>query len=165
MSYLEELKASKAIGAGNYDIAIDIYKKRLEADESDQQALSEIAMCYGWKGDMESSMQYVNKLLAQNPANFHMLLLAAKYWSSKSNQAQTYNYACRALENVPSSKPEDIPKVIYWLCKFLSIFKRFRGLYSAAKRSQSGYEKYYKENIQWARQYKEWYDSKLRSQE
>jgi tetratricopeptide (TPR) repeat protein len=165
MSYLEELKASKAIGAGNYDIAIDLYKKRLEEDESDQDALSRLAMYYEWKGDMESAIQYANKRLAHNPRDFHTLLLAARYWSKNGNEDQTYNYACRALENVPRAKPHDIPKVIYWLCKFLSIFKRFRGLYSEAKRSQSGYEKYYKENIEWARQYKEWYESKLRSHE
>jgi tetratricopeptide (TPR) repeat protein len=154
------MRASKAIGAKNYDIAIDEYKKRLEVDESDQEALSMIALCYGWEGDLERAIPYAIKRLAHDPTDFHMLLLSAKYWSNNGNEDQTYNYACRVLENVPRSKPEDLPKSVYWLLKFFSIFKRFRGLESAAKESQVGYENYYKDNIEWVRQCKEWYEAK-----
>jgi tetratricopeptide (TPR) repeat protein len=154
------MRTSKAIGAKNYDIAIDEYKKRLETDGTDQEALSMIALCYGWKGDLEHAIPYANKRLAHDPTDFHMLLLSAKYWSNNGNEDQTYNYVCRVLENVPRSEPEDMHKSFYWLLKFLSIFKRFQGLQSVAKESQVGYEKYYKDNIEWARQYKEWYEAK-----
>jgi tetratricopeptide (TPR) repeat protein len=154
------MNASKAIGSKNYDIAIDIYKKRLEADESDLFALSMIAHCYDWKGDREIALKYANKLLAQDPTNFEMLLLAARYWSHNNNEDQTYSYACRALENVPHSKPDDIPIWVYWLLKFLSIFKRFKRLESRVKESGLKYEKYHKDSIEWAWQYKKWYEEK-----
>jgi tetratricopeptide (TPR) repeat protein len=160
MTFFDEIRASKAVGSKNYDVAIEIYKKRLEADERDSFALSMLAYCYKWKGDREAALEYVNKRPAQDPKDFYMLLLAARCWSEKDNEDQTYNYACRAIENVPRAEPEDIPKLIYFMLKPLSIFTRFRRLASKVKESDFKFKKHYRESIEWAWQYKQWYETK-----
>jgi tetratricopeptide (TPR) repeat protein len=150
MTFFDEMRASKAVGLKNYDVAIEVYKKRIEADVTDSFALSMLAFCYEWKGDRDTAMEYANKQLAQNPNDFYMLLLAARYWSDKNNEDQTYNYACRALENIPRAEPEDIPKVIYFILRLLSIFKRFRRLSSKAKEGDLEFKKHDRESIEWA---------------
>ncbi len=160
MTLLDEMRASKAVGSKNYDVAIEIYKKRLEADETDSFALFMLAHCYEWKGNREAALEYANKRLAQDPKDFYTLLLAARYWSDKNNEDQAYNYACRVLENVPRAEPEDIPKVLYFILKLLSVFKRFRRLVSKAKEGDLEFKKHHKESIEWAWQYKQWYEAK-----
>jgi tetratricopeptide (TPR) repeat protein len=160
MTFFDEMRASKAIGSKNYDVAIAIYKRKLESDETDSFALDMLAYCYKWKGDTEAALEYVNKRLAQDPKDFYMLLLAAGCWFEKNNEDQTYNYVCRALENVPRAEPEDIPKVTYFILKPLSIFKRFRRLASKMREADLSFKKHYKENIEWAWQYKQWYETK-----
>jgi len=159
MTFLNDMRASKAIGSQNYDVAIEEYKKRIEADETDSFALSMLASCYEWKGDKETALQYANKQLAQNPKDFYMLLLAARYWSDKKDEDQTYNYACRALENVPRTEPGNISKMTYFIFKLLSVFKTFRKLPSKAEEGHLKFKQHYKESIEWAWQYKQWYES------
>ena len=158
MTFFDEMRASKAIGSKNYDVVIEVFKKRIEINEADSEALSMLAHCYEWKGDKETALEYANKQLSQNPKDFYMLLLVARYWFEKNNEDQTYNYACRALENVPRAEPEDIPKALYFILKLLSVFKKFRRLPSLAKKGDLNFKKHYKESIQWAWQYKQWYE-------
>ena len=160
MSFRDEMRASKAIGSKNYDAAIEIYKKKIEANPIDYIALSMLAHCYEWKDDRETALEYANKQLAQYPKDFYTLILAARCWSEKDNEDQTYNYACRALENVPRSEPEDMSMVTYFVFKLLSVFKKFRKLPSKARESNLAFMKHYKENLEWARQYKQWYEAK-----
>lgn len=160
MSFRDEMRASKAIGAKNYDVAIEVFKKRIETDRTDSEALSMLAHCYEWKGDRETALEYANQGLAQNPKDFYLLLLAARYWSEKKDEDQTYNYACRALENVPRAEPEDVPKAIYFLFKILSVFKKkYRKLESKAREDEVEFKKHYKESIGWAWKYKQWYET------
>jgi len=160
MKFSDRMRASKAIGSRNYDLAIEEYKKIIAADEKDSFALTMLAACYEWKGDMETALKYANQTLAQNPKNFYMLLLAARYWSNKDDEDQTYNYACRALENVPREEFENIRKVINFIFGLCSIFKKYRGLEARAKKDEIEFKKYYKESIEWAIQYKQWYEAK-----
>jgi tetratricopeptide (TPR) repeat protein len=154
------VRAAKAIGSRNYDAAIEAYKKMLETDEPDSYALTMLAVCYESKGDMETALKYANQELAQNPKNFYVLLFAARYWSNKDNEDQTYNYVCRALENVPSEEFENIRKVINFIFRLCSIFKKNRGLEARAKKDEITVTKYNKETIEWAIQYKQWYEAK-----
>lgn len=154
------MRASKAIGSKNYDAAIEIYKKKIEADPADYFALSMLAQCYEWQGDRETALEYANKQLAQYPKDFYTLILAARCWSEKDDEDQTYNYACRALENVPRSEPKDMSRVAYFIFKLLSVFKKFRKLPSKAKESNLAFLTHYKESMKWAWQYKQWYEAK-----
>ena len=162
VSLREDLKASNAIGARNYDVAIDIYKKRIASNESTPEDICLLAFCYAWKDDIESALYYANKRLAQNPTDFHVLLLTARCWFKKNDADQTYNYACRALENVPYFEPNDPCKKFYFILKLLSIFKRFRGIYFKAKEGHLRFKKQHKEDIDWAWKYKVGYEEKKR---
>ncbi len=169
MAFLDDMRASKAIGSAigskNYDAAIEICKKKLQTDPADSFALSSLAFCYERKGDRETAMEYVNRQLAQYPNDFYMLLIAARYWSEKENDDQTYNYTCRALENAPRGEPDDVPKVAYFIFKVFSIFKKYRKLPHKAKESNLAFKQYYKESIEWAWHYKQWYEEKHASNE
>jgi tetratricopeptide (TPR) repeat protein len=160
MHFRDRIIAARAIGSENYDDAIAVYKKSLETDIDESETLIMLALCYEWKGEIESALQYANKRLAQNPNDYEMLLLAARCWSERENEDQTYNYVCRAIENVPYSEPPEPPRVVFSIFKLLSLFKRFRALDSKAKKDNAAYNEYHKENIEWAFNYKEWYEAK-----
>ena len=160
MTFLDDMRASKAVGAKNYNVAIDLYKKRVEADKTDSFAISMLAFCYEWPDNMEFALKYANKQLSQDPTDFHMLLLSARCWDELNDEKQAYIYACRALENIPQSEPKDMPKLGQMILKLLSIFKRYRGIDTRAKEGDLEYAKYHKECIEWARKYKQWYEDK-----
>ena len=160
MSFRENKRAVAAIATRQYGIAIDIYKKRVEANAADTEALLFLAHCYEWNGEIELALQYANKCLAQDPTEFQMLLLVARCWCEKKNDEQTYNYVCRAIENVPYSEPEESPKIFYLILKCLSVFKRFRGIEARARKGMLKWRKDHKESVQWALNYKRWYESK-----
>lgn len=159
MSFNEDLKASSAIGKGDYETAIEIYKNKLEDDEKDYFALTMLANCYEWKEDMEKAIEYANKVLVTNPTDFSMLFLAARYWSSLKDIDRTYHYACRAVENPPEVLPE-IPRWIFWFFKPLSIFPRFRNLEERMKKDVAKHKLRGMDDLKWAKKYKKWYEVK-----
>ena len=57
MSFSKNLKASAAIGAGDYETAIDIYEKKLDEDADDYLSLTMLAQCYEWKEDMDTAIE------------------------------------------------------------------------------------------------------------
>jgi hypothetical protein len=61
---------------------------------------------------------------------------------------------------VPRAEPEDAPKIAYFIFKVCSIFKKYRKLESKAKEDELEFKKQYKESIEWAWKYKQWYEAK-----
>ena len=165
MSFCADLQAARAIGANNYDAAIEIYRKKIEANPGDCFALSMLAHCYEWKGDLEAALEYGHKVLAQYPEDFYTLILVARCWSEKGNEEQTYSYVCRALENVPSAEPEDLPRVLYLILKLCSIFRRDRKLEARAREDEMVFRRHYKESLGWASKYKLWYEARVSNTE
>ena len=154
------MSAAKAAGAGDYDAAIDLYKKSLIKDQKDIIALNMIALCYEWKGDLENAVQYANKSLAINPIDFDMLMLAARYWRKMNDDDKTYHYACRIIENPPEPFPS-IPKWLFWVVKPLSLI--FKGLRNIEERSTNDFAENERNNakgVEWAKEFKIWYESK-----
>jgi len=154
-----DIKAAKAVGSKDYDTAIEIYKGKVEENETDSFALSMLAHCYEWKKDMESAIEYANRVLGVVPTDFSMLLLAARYWSRQTDNDRTYHYACRALEHPPEPSPE-IPQWNFWILKPLSVFPKFRNFEKKAKKDMARHEMKDKDNLKWAKEYKEWYEIK-----
>ena len=162
MSFQEQIKASKAIGAGNYDAAIAAYKRILEEKKDDPFALSMLAFCYEWKGQSGRAILYADKVLARFPDNFDMLLISARYWS-ESDDERAYQFVCRALENTAQAA-SDFPRWLLWLMKPLAIFKKYRGLEEKARGDATAHKKYKEEHLNWAREYKAWYELKKESE-
>lgn len=159
MSFIEDLKASSAIGSGDYDKAIEIYKRKLKENNKDNLALVMIAYCYEWKDDMEKAIEYANKALVADPTDFLMLLLAARYWSAKKDIDKTYHYACRAIENPPEMLP-DMPEWLFWLFKPLFLIPKFRNLDKRMKKDINKHQQRKFKNLKWAKKYKRWYEAK-----
>ncbi len=159
MSFLEMMKASSAVGTKNYDAAIDACKRMLDEDKEDYFATSVIAVCYEWKGDIAQAIIYADKLLTRFPNDLEMLLLSARYWAKSGDEERTYQFVRRALEN-SNEKTYEIPKWPFKLMKPLSVFKKFRGLEERAKKDEKNYQKNREEQLNWAKQYKAWYESK-----
>ena len=158
MNFTKQLKASKAVGAKNYDLAIEEYKKILETNEKDQFALTMLAHCYEQKDDKISALNYASRVLEQDPNDFEMLMLSARFWSELGDEDRSYNYACRVIENAPQSY--ELPAWVLKILKALSKFNKFRGLENKAKTDWSNHEHYKKDSLKWAKQYKAWYELK-----
>ncbi len=159
MNFTKQLKASKAVGSKNYDLAIEEYKRILEANEKDQFALTMLAHCCEQKDDKINALNYASRVLDQDPNDFEMLMLSARFWSELGDEDRSYNYACRVVENAPQLYPE-LPTWVLKILKALLTFKKFRGLEDKAKNDWSNHEHYKKDSLEWAKQYKAWYEVK-----
>ncbi len=118
-----------------------------------------LAICHELNGDRDEAFHYANKQLALDPNDYDILLLMARYWSESNDEDKTYYYVCFALKNITTSTTE-IPNGIYWLLKPLSIFRKFRRFEVWAKTNNLKHDKNEKDHIDWAKQYKEWYEGK-----
>lgn len=159
MSFRDQMIASRAIGANNYDTAITAYKRILEEDKEDYQAIGMLVFCYEWKGDIAQAIIYADKFLARFPNDLQMLLLSARYWAQSGDEERTYQLVNRALEN-SNEKTYEIAKWPFKLMKPLSIFKKFRELEEKAAKGEQINRKYREDQLNWAKQYKAWYESK-----
>ncbi len=159
MTFLQQMRASKAFGAKDYDIAIEAFHNILKANQSNSFALSMLAICHELKGNRDEAFHFANKQLALDPTDYDMLLLVARYWSKSNDEDKTYHYVCCALENIPTSTAE-IPSWVYLLLKPLSLTRKFRGLEARSKANNLKHDKNENDNLDWARQYKAWYEDK-----
>ena len=160
MSFRDQMIASRAIGSKNYDTAIDAYKRLLIENKEDYHATGMLAFCYEWKGDIAQAIIYADKFLTRFPNDLQMLLLSARYWAQSRDEERTYSFVCRALENA-NEETHEIPRWPFKLLKPLSIFfKRLRGLEEKAERGEQINKKYREDQLNWAKQYKAWYESK-----
>ena len=153
------IKAAKAIGAGNYDAAIAAYERNLRGTREDALALSMIAQCYEWKGDAANAIKYAERALSADPNDFNSLSVAARYWNSMKDEGQTYRYACRILENLPEPLPE-VPNVILLaLHPFIRISRRLRDFANQVSADFSDVTESDRKIIEWARGFKHWYET------
>ena len=159
MRYLDNMRASKAIGAKKYDVAIEIYKRMYEEDKNDPYALSMLAICYEWNDQKDLAFNYANQRVSQDPNDFQMLLVTARYWAANNNSKETYNIVCRILENAPSVETANMPKLFIAVLRLLSKFKKYQGIESRAIEDTEEYNKDIRESIAWAKKYKEWFES------
>ena len=121
--------------------------------------LEMIAKCYEWKGEPEKAIEYAEKKLAIEPNDFEMLMLYARYWNNKEDDEMTYKYVCRVVENPPEPF-EGIPDWGFRLLKPFELFlKRFKGIEAKARKDFSDDEINREENLKWAGDFKEWYES------
>ncbi len=156
------IDATTAMRDGDYDTAISIYEREMQENNKETYVVSikGIALCYGWKGDLENAFEYADKVLTIEPYDSQMLILAARYWHDKQDEEMTYKYICKAIENPPTSE-EKIPQFIFWILKPFSLF--FKNLRNIEKKANNAFyesEQKDKEWIAWAVQYKNWYESK-----
>jgi hypothetical protein len=132
----------------------------LDANKEDYVAISMLALCYEWKGDIAQAIIYADKFLTRVPNDLVMLLLSARYWAESGDDERTYKFVCRALENANKKDPE-IPRWLFWLIRPLSIFKKFRRIEKKAQLDAQSYKDYKTNQLNWAKKYKVWYESKL----
>jgi tetratricopeptide (TPR) repeat protein len=158
LSFRDQMIASKAIGAKNYDTAIDAYKRILDENKEDCHATGMLAFCYEWKGDIARAIIHADNFLNRFPNDLQMLLLSARYWAQSGDEERAYGFVCRALENA-HEKAYKVPKWFFKLLKPLSIFKKFRGLEEKVERGEQINGKYREDQLNWAKQYKAWYES------
>lgn len=152
--------ASRAIGAENYDDAIDAYKRMLDENKEDYHAIGMLAFSYEWNRDIAQAIIYADKFLSRFPNDLQMLLLSARYWAQTRDEERTYRFVCRALEN-SNEETHKIPRWPFKLLKPLSLFfKKLRGLEEKAENGEQINQKYREDQLNWARQYKAWYESK-----
>jgi len=89
-----------------------------------------------------------------------MLMLAARYWSKMDDDDRTYHYVCRIVENPPEPFPV-IPKWLFWIVKpFSLIFKGLRNIEETSINDVAENEKNKDKSIKWAKDFKDWYESK-----
>jgi tetratricopeptide (TPR) repeat protein len=160
LSFRDQMIVSKAIGAKNYDAAIEVYKRMLNENKENYEATFMLAFCYEWTGNLAQAIIYADKFLTRFPNDLQMLLLSARYWAHSGDEERTYRFACRALEN-SDEKIYRIPKWPFKLLKPLSLFfKKFRGLEAKATRGEEINRKYKEDQLKWAKQFKAWFESK-----
>jgi len=164
LSFRENMIAAKAIGSKNYPAAIESCKRMLSENEEDYFAIAMLAYCYEWGGDIANSIIYADKYLSRFPNDLDMLLLSARYWSTSGDEERSYNFVCRAMEN-RTEKPTEIPNWLFFLLKPISILKKYRGLETKAKEGVQIDKQWKTDNLEWARQYKTWYESKLETED
>ena len=162
LSFKEQvIDATRALRDNDYDKAIAIYKKGLAENEKETALAKSIAQCYGWKGDLDSAIEYADMVLAVEPNDHEMLMLSARYWSDKENLEMTYKFVCRLLEN----PPEQIEKVSRWVFgiikPFSLVFKNFRGIEEKSKRAFEDAKRKREARLKWARDFKEWYEKSV----
>ncbi len=160
MKFAENIKASKAIGADDFDTAIQIYKKRIENDETDIVSLKMIANCYCWKDDDENSFYYATKALKIEPEDFNMHFLVAMYWLSRKENKNVYKSVSLALENPPEVISK-LPKLTILIVKLIGCIFWFKKK-NLSKSIDDYCNSYNEENeakLKWAREFKDWYES------
>lgn len=155
------IDATRALRDKDYDKAIAIYKKGLAENEKETALAKSIAQCYGWKGDLDSAIEYADMVLAVEPNDHEMLMLSARYWSDKENLEMTYKFVCRLLEK----PPEQIEKVSSWVFgiikPFSLVFKNFRGIEEKSKRAFEAAKGKREARLKWARDFKAWYEKSV----
>ncbi len=164
MSFREQIIAARAIGSKNYSAAIESCKRMLSENDSDYYAIAMLAYCYEWGGDIANSIIYADKYLARFPNDLDMLLLSARYWATSGDEERSYHFVCRAIEN-RSETPAEIPNWLFWLLKPFSLLKKYRGLEKNAKEGVQINKQWKADNLEWAKRYKEWYESKLEAED
>lgn len=160
MSFREKMIVAKAIGSRNYSGAIESCKRMLSENEEDYFAIALLAYCYEWGDDIANSIIYADKYLARFPNDVDMLLLSARYWATSGDEERSYDFVCRAIENRLET-PKEIPNWLFWLIKPFSILNKYRGLEKNAREGVQLNKQWKEDNLEWATQYKEWYESKL----
>ncbi len=164
MSFREQMIAARAIGSKNYTAAIESCKRMLNENNDDYFAIAMLAYCYEWVGDIANSIIYADKYLARSPNDLDMLLLSARYWAKSGDEERSYHFVCRAIEYRLETQTE-IPKWLFWLLKPFSILKRYRGLEKNAREGVQINKQWKSDNLEWAKRYKEWYESKLETED
>jgi hypothetical protein len=164
LSFQEKMIAAKAIGSKNYPAAIKSCKRMLSENEEDYFAIAMLAYCYEWGGAIANSIIYADKYLARFPNDLDMLLLSARYWATSGDEERSYNFVCRAMKN-RTETPAEIPNWLFWLLKPFSILKKYRGIETKAKEGVQIDTQWKADNLEWARQYKIWYESKLETED
>ena len=158
MSYAEEMRAARALGAKDYQTVIEIYEHIFEEDEDHIHAPGQLAMCYEQIEDYENAIKWAEIGLAKDPTSYHFLMIAARYWSRKNDEDRTYHYACRVIES-PQYSFEWVKKLIFLLFKGLSVFKKFQNIEAKARADAASSEQGVKNNLKWAKSYKERYEA------
>jgi tetratricopeptide (TPR) repeat protein len=97
-------EASKQKVLGNYDKAIELYKKALELNEGDAAAMYELANIYTDQGQVNEALVYAEQAATADPANkWYKVLLIRLY------QAQgKYPDAGKIIDELLASDPENI---------------------------------------------------------
>jgi len=108
--------------------SIELYKKYLKSDNSDQDVKKEIADAYLCKGDYSSSINIYDDLLAANPDDYDVLKQKAKllYWSGEYLKAQNEFY------NLSARYPDDAELKLFLGDSFAAIedYKNAKRIYS-----------------------------------
>lgn len=104
---LARIKALKDDLFGDYASATQRYIDLIRDDRTDLKYLERIVTCYIDDDKSEESISFVNRILAVDSNNYLALITAAKYWQAQGNVENAYNFASRALENIPDP-PVDI---------------------------------------------------------
>lgn len=161
MNKRAEKKAEKAIRKKDYDSAIKIYTEVLEENENDSTALSWIAHCYEWKGDLGQAVIFAERYLKHNSSDFDMLSLVNRYWSGKEDKEKIYQFACRLIENAPDRLP-DMPNWIFWLLSPLILLARLIGVKDFKERTNQvllSRNREIEKSLEWARKTKTLYET------
>ena len=114
MNIVRDLRISRAIGKGNYTIAIDQYLIYLEKNPDDSYRRSMLALCYFWNNDPRKAIEEAKQVVKFERHDFCMYTLMTKCYFKIEDHASGYKNACLAIANPPGPGLE-IPKLISWI--------------------------------------------------
>ncbi|PCI46598.1 MAG: hypothetical protein COB51_06890 [Moraxellaceae bacterium] len=155
------VSVSRSVGRGDFDSAVESCKDALVNNENDLMALSLIVMSYELKGDIDNAFAYAQKALNFWPNDFQMLVLSAKYWHRQKHEKNTYLYVSKSVENPPQNVNLSFMKYLSWLLKpFALLSKRIRHVQESIHEDFVDEDANENEDLEWAKKYKEWYESK-----
>ncbi|HWR57730.1 MAG TPA: hypothetical protein VN328_02475 [Thermodesulfovibrionales bacterium] len=152
-------RAIRLINRGDYNRAIDICKELVDAGETSAEPFYWISYSYKSMDDLDNAISYSEKALWRNPNHFHTLLLLSSIYESKKDYERTYDYVKKALANPPPPPPRP-PKWFNRLMKiYLTIIRR-RSMESELI-DMCQMEPEDREWLDWAKKFKEWYESEI----
>jgi tetratricopeptide (TPR) repeat protein len=97
-------EASKQKILGNYDKAIDLYKKCIDHDPKDAAAMYELANIYTDRGKISEAAPYAVKAVELDPANKWYKILLIRLYQAQANYAD----AAKIIEQLIKTDPDNI---------------------------------------------------------
>lgn len=162
MRFYLMMKISQAVGRGDSSAVISNCERILESYPRDLFALAMLAEYSNRLEQQNKAIEYAKQALEIDPNSLSMSRLLADIYYKLEEYDHAYDYVNRALSVHPTHKYRSYRTTpLSWLIKIVALLPKYRGLYQKSTNEFKALDAYEKEWLEWAQEYKTWYEEKL----
>ena len=160
MTFLQQCRASAAIGRGDYSGAAQLYTTMLHVHPSDTFAESMLALCNARLGRHDVAIATAVRLLEKKPASRPLLRLLTECYVATGDYEQAYRFAGLALSAPPLERPPLWSLALLRLPLELLAWSRGRNVAKVRRELRAdSWIDHDRQWTEWAIGFKRWYDA------